>query len=71
MEKEFITLAEASEILGVHKNTLRRYIKTGVLKAYKSPSSIDGLNKIYLKREDIDNFFKPIDKSDLKMIVYD
>lgn len=69
---EFMSLAEASEFLGVHKNTLRRYVKSGILKAYKAPGNSDNINKIYFKREDIKTFFKPINNSDdMKQILYD
>lgn len=72
MKSEFMSLSEASEFLGVHKNTLRRYVKTGVLKAYKAPGNSDNINKIYFKREDVETFFKPIDNTDdVKQVLYD
>lgn len=46
--KDYITIKEASEVLGVDKTTLRRWDKAGKLKPYRHP-----LNKyrLYKKSE--------------------
>lgn len=50
-KKEFITRAEARELLNVSFATLWRYNKTGELKAYKFQ------NKVYYKLSDIESGF--------------
>ena len=45
--KDYITIKEAAELLGVDKTTLRRWDKAGKLKPYRHP-----LNKYRLDKKD-------------------
>lgn len=45
--KDYITIKEAAELLGVDKTTLRRWDKAGKLKPYRHP-----LNKYRLYKKD-------------------
>ncbi len=54
MEKKFLTLREASELLSMSVKALRMHILRGHLPAYK----LGG--KIYLKLEEIEKALKPI-----------
>ncbi len=47
-EKSFLTIKEASEILGVSKDTLRRWERIGKLKTKRHPMNN---YRIYLARE--------------------
>ena len=49
----FITVKQASELLKVHPNTIRNWIKAGILKHYQ----IDRGYKVLVKTEDIDEVF--------------
>lgn len=54
--KDYLTIKEASEMLGVDKTTLRRWDKAAKLKAYRHP-----LNKYRLyKKEELENLLKGI-----------
>jgi len=54
--KDYITVDEASKVLGVSKMTLRRWDKAGKFKPYRNP-----LNKYRLyKREELENLLKEI-----------
>ncbi|MFZ5517676.1 MAG: helix-turn-helix domain-containing protein [Candidatus Zhuqueibacterota bacterium] len=50
-EKPFLSIVEASEYLGISRNTLYGYTSKGILQYYK----LQG-RKIYFKREDLNNF---------------
>jgi len=57
MEKKItglLTLSEASELLNVHPNTLRKWDKKGILKAFRFGQRGD---RRY-KKEDIENLMK-------------
>ena len=54
--KEYYSLAEAAEILGKSKETLRRWDNDGKLKALREPVSD---YRIY-KKEDINDLIKPL-----------
>ncbi len=57
--KEYITIKEASEILGVDKTTLRRWDKSGKLKPHRHP-----LNKYRLyKKADLEQLLKDIENA--------
>jgi len=54
--KDYLTIKQASEILGVNPMTLRRWDKAGKLKSYRHP-----LNKYRLyKKEELENLLKGI-----------
>lgn len=56
--KDYITIKEAEELLGVDKTTLRRWDKAGKLKPFKHP-----INSYRLyKKADIDAILKRIEK---------
>ncbi|MDD3593844.1 MAG: helix-turn-helix domain-containing protein [Candidatus Gastranaerophilales bacterium] len=56
--KDYITIKEASEVLGVDKTTLRRWDKTGKLKPYRHP-----LNKYRLyKRAELEALLRGIEQ---------
>lgn len=52
----FLTVKQASELLKVHPNTIRNWIKTGILKYYQVGRGY----KVLVKTEDIDEV---LDKS--------
>lgn len=55
--KDYITIKEASEILGVDKTTLRRWDKAGKLKPYRHP-----INKYRLyKKQELENLLREIE----------
>ena len=54
--KDYITIKEASEVLGVDKMTLRRWDKAGKLKSYRHP--INGY-RLYVK-SDLENLLRGI-----------
>ncbi|MGC3954351.1 MAG: helix-turn-helix domain-containing protein [Propionicimonas sp.] len=58
-ESEWISLREASHIYGVSTDTLRRRISTGELPAVKL-----GYKTIRVRREHLDNLFRPIPAAD-------
>jgi len=49
----FITIKQASELLKIHPNTVRNWIKAGILKQYQVGKGY----KILVKTEDIDEVF--------------
>lgn len=54
--KNYLTIKQASELLGVDKTTLRRWDKAGKLKPYRHP-----MNKYRLyKKEELENLLKGI-----------
>lgn len=54
--KDYLTVDEASKILGVSKITLRRWDNSGKLKSYRHP-----INKYRLyKKEELENLLKGI-----------
>lgn len=56
--KDYATIKEAAELLGVDKTTLRRWDKAGKLKPYRHP-----INSYRLyKRSDIEQILKGIKK---------
>ena len=50
----FITIKQAAELVRVHPNTIRNYIKAGILKQYQ----VNRGYKVLLKTEDIERAFK-------------
>lgn len=56
--KEYITIKEAAELLGVDKTTLRRWDKAGKLKPFRHP-----INSYRLyKKSDLEAILKGIEK---------
>jgi len=53
MNDTLLTIKEASEVLNVHWQTVRNYIKKGKLKSYKVGRTVR------IKRKDLDNFIDP------------
>jgi len=49
----FITIKQASELLKIHPNTVRNWIKAGILKQYQVGKGY----KVLIKTEDIDEVF--------------
>ncbi|MFC1991132.1 helix-turn-helix domain-containing protein [Chloroflexota bacterium] len=49
----FITVKQASELLKVHPNTIRNWIKAGILKQYQVGRGY----KVLVRTEDIDEVF--------------
>ena len=47
MEKPFVTTKEAAEYLGVTRETIYKYLKTGRITKYKP------VKKIYIKKEEL------------------
>jgi len=58
--KDYVTVKEASEILGVAPLTLRRWDKVGKFKAYRNPMS----NYRLYRRSDLKAFLSTIAKRD-------
>lgn|GEM_PF-2139631 len=54
----FITIKQAAELVRVHPNTIRNYIKAGILRQYQ----VNRGYKVLLKTEDIERAFKSTDK---------
>ncbi len=50
----FITIKQAAEILRVHPNTIRNWIRAGILRYYQVGRGY----KVLLKTEDIERVFK-------------
>ncbi len=53
---EWISMKEASELLGVTTNTIRRLIRDGVLPAYE----IKGVRGFQIKRADVEALITPV-----------
>ncbi|MFC1952928.1 helix-turn-helix domain-containing protein [Chloroflexota bacterium] len=58
----FITIKQASELLKIHPNTVRNWIKAGILKQYQVGRGY----KILVKTEDIDEVFSRSEASKTK-----
>lgn len=54
-EKEFMTVAEASDYLRCSPQTIIRYINGGYITGYKLPKN----RMWYLKRTDVESFMRP------------
>lgn len=54
----YITIKQASELLKVHPNTIRNWIKTGILKHYQVGRGY----KVLVKTEDIDEILEKSNK---------
>jgi len=58
--KDYITIKEAAELLGVDKTTLRRWDKAGKLTPYRHP-----LNRYRLyKREELEQLLRGIENAE-------
>jgi len=53
----FITIKQAAELVRVHPNTIRNWVKAGILKQYQ----VNRGYKVLLKTEDIERAFKSRD----------
>jgi hypothetical protein len=49
-EKKYLSILEASEYMGVHRNTIRNWIRFGIL-----PAGRVGLRIIKVEKTDLDN----------------
>jgi len=58
----FITVKQASELLGVHPNTIRNWIETGILRHYQVSRGY----KVLLKTEDIERAIGSEDMNNYK-----
>ncbi len=57
--KDYLTIKDASAVLGVDKMTLRRWDKAGKLNAYRHP-----INKYRLyKKQELENLLKGIENN--------
>lgn len=56
--KDYVTIKEAAELLGVDKTTLRRWDKAGKLKPYRHPLNY---YRLY-KKSDLEAILKGIEK---------
>ena len=54
MEEKFISITEASKLLSVHTQTIRNWIKKGVLISFRP----NPRGKIFMRDADIRNLFK-------------
>ena len=54
---DWISMKEASELLGVTPNTVRSLIRRGVLPAYE----IKGVRGFQIKRADVEGLIKPVE----------
>ena len=53
-KKEYLTVAEAAAVLGLHPNTVRNAIRAGKLTAYKFGDT----GKWRIKQTDLENYLK-------------
>ena len=53
----YITVKKAAELLGVHSNTIRNWLKAGIIRRYQVGPGY----KLLLKTEDIEQAFKQKD----------
>jgi excisionase family DNA binding protein len=51
MDESLLTMKEAQQRLGIHENTLYRYIKQGML-----PIVVITRNKRFIRKQDLDEF---------------
>jgi len=56
MSDEFLTIAEAKELLGVSRTKIWHLVRTGALKSYASP--LDARRRLF-KRADLEKLKKP------------
>lgn len=56
IQKEFLTLSEAAELIGIHRETIRRWHLKEGLKSYKFK------NTLRFKKEDLIEFMNNDDK---------
>lgn len=61
-QSDWVTLAEACEMLGVARNTLKKLIREGRVNAY----TVDGVVGYKLKRQDVQALIKPVPVSTTK-----
>lgn len=54
MEEKFVSITEASKLLSVHTQTIRNWIKKGILIAFRP----NPRGKIFIRDADINNLFK-------------
>ena len=50
----YITVKQAAELLGVHSNTIRNWLKTGIIRRYQVGPGY----RVLLKTEDIEQAFQ-------------
>ncbi|HEY7060488.1 MAG TPA: helix-turn-helix domain-containing protein [Chloroflexota bacterium] len=54
MDEQFVSVAAAAKLLGVHTATIRRWVDSGTLRAYRL-----GPRRLLLKREDLERLITP------------
>lgn len=54
---ERIGIIEASRILGIAPNTVRRLVREGILPAYE----VVGVKGVQFKREDVEKLLRPVE----------
>lgn len=59
MEETLLTVGQAADVLGVHHQTIRGYIRDGHLKARRI-----GSRTIRISASDLDAFMQPIEVND-------
>jgi excisionase family DNA binding protein len=60
LDEPMVTIAEAAKLLRVHTATIRRYISSGRLPAYRI-----GRRRLAVRRRDLDRLIEPRDTGDL------
>jgi excisionase family DNA binding protein len=54
VDEQYVSLAAAAKLLGVHIATVRRWVDSGILEAYRL-----GPRRLLVKREDLDRLISP------------
>jgi len=57
MKKKYLTVGQVAEQLDVHPNTVRRWLESGKLQAYRMGG------RILVLRQDVDEFIQPKETS--------
>ena len=58
----WITLAEACEVLGLSANTVKKLVRKGILPAYE----VTGVRGPRFQREDVEKLIKPIQPTEIE-----
>jgi excisionase family DNA binding protein len=61
LTKQWLKVSEAADLIGVSKNTIRRLVRRGVLKAYQ----VEGVTGIQFKIEDVLALVKEVEPEEV------